>query len=61
MLHDVLEHTDAERADLEARFGREVAGLVVLVSDDPTIEDEERQNDDVRERGRRAGGFGPVV
>jgi (p)ppGpp synthase/HD superfamily hydrolase len=61
VLHDVLEDTDAEPADLEARFGREVADLVALVSDDPTIHDEERRKDDVRERVRRAGGFGPVV
>jgi hypothetical protein len=61
VLHDVLEDTDAERADLEARFGTEVADLVALVSDDPAIEDEERRKDDVRERVRRAGGFASVV
>ena len=61
VLHDVLEDTDAERADLEARFGPQVAGLVALVSDDPSIEDEERRKDDVRERVRRAGGFASVV
>ena len=61
VLHDVLEDTDAERADLEVRFGREVADLVALVSDDPSIEDEERRKDDVRERVRRAGGFASVV
>src|SRR3954447_4509954 len=38
VLHDVLEDTDAERADLEARFGTEVADLVAPVSDDPAIE-----------------------
>jgi (p)ppGpp synthase/HD superfamily hydrolase len=32
-LHDVLEDTDAERSELEARFGPEVAELVALVSD----------------------------
>jgi hypothetical protein len=57
VLHDVLEDTDAERADLESRFGPEVADLVALVSDDPEIDDEERRKDDVRERVRRAGGF----
>jgi (p)ppGpp synthase/HD superfamily hydrolase len=39
VLHDVLEDTDAERSELEARFGPEVAELVAAVSDDPTIED----------------------
>jgi (p)ppGpp synthase/HD superfamily hydrolase len=61
VLHDVLEDTDAERADLEARFGDDVAQLVAQVSDDPSIEDEEARKDDVRERVRRAGGFAPVV
>ena len=49
VLHDVLEDTDAERSDLESRFGREVAELVALVSDDPAIADEERHKDGVRE------------
>jgi len=61
VLHDVLEDTDAERAELEARFGLEVADLVALVSDDVTIEDEERRKDEVRERVRRAGGFASAV
>jgi (p)ppGpp synthase/HD superfamily hydrolase len=61
VLHDVLEDTDAERADLESRFGPEVADLVALVSDDPSIDEEERRKDDVRERVRRAGGFALVV
>lgn len=61
VLHDVLEDTDVERADLEARFGREVAELVALVSDDPAIEDEERRKEDVRERVRRTGGYAPVI
>ena len=61
MLHDVLEDTDAERSELEARFGRDVAELVALVSDDPSIPDEEERKDEVRERVRRAGGYAPVV
>jgi (p)ppGpp synthase/HD superfamily hydrolase len=39
VLHDVLEDTDAERADLEANFGSAVAWLVSAVSDDASIED----------------------
>jgi (p)ppGpp synthase/HD superfamily hydrolase len=61
VLHDVLEDTDAERSDLRARFGPEVAELVALVSDDPTVDDEEQRKDDVRERVRRAGGDALVV
>ncbi|MBN1527860.1 MAG: HD domain-containing protein [Thermoleophilaceae bacterium] len=56
VLHDVLEDTDSERSDLEARFGAEVADLVATVSDDPSIADEEERKADVRERVRRAGG-----
>jgi (p)ppGpp synthase/HD superfamily hydrolase len=40
VLHDVIEDTPAEHADLEERFGPEVAALVVAVSDDPRIEDD---------------------
>jgi (p)ppGpp synthase/HD superfamily hydrolase len=55
------EDTDAMPADLEQRFGPDVAKLVELVSDDPSIADQEERKDDVRERVRRAGGFAPVV
>ena len=61
VLHDVLEDTDAQRSDLDARFGREVGELVDAVSDDLLIEDEEARKDDVRERVRRLGGYAPVV
>jgi (p)ppGpp synthase/HD superfamily hydrolase len=61
VLHDVLEDTGAGEADLESRFGQEVTELVALVSDDPTISDEEQRKDDVRERVRRAGGYAPAV
>jgi (p)ppGpp synthase/HD superfamily hydrolase len=40
VLHDVLEDTDAERLELEDRFGEHVARLVAAVSDDPSIEDD---------------------
>jgi (p)ppGpp synthase/HD superfamily hydrolase len=55
VLHDVLEDTDVDRDELERRFGSEVADLVELVSDDPSISDQEAQKDDVRERVRRGG------
>ena len=61
VLHDVLEDTDAVPAELEQRFGQDVARLVELVSDDPAIADEEKRKEDVRERVRRAGGYAPVV
>ena len=61
VLHDVLEDTDAERSELEARFGPKVAELVDVVSDDLSIPDEENRRDDVRERVRSAGGYAPVV
>lgn len=61
ILHDVLEDTNVERSELQAKFGPQVCRLVSLVSDDPTIPDEERQKDDVRERVRNAGGDAAVV
>lgn len=61
VLHDVLEDTAADREELEARFGSKVAELVAVVSDDPAIEDEEAQKEDVCERVRRAGGYAPAV
>jgi (p)ppGpp synthase/HD superfamily hydrolase len=61
VLHDVLEDTDSERSELEARFGPDVAELVATVSDDPAISDTEAQKDDVRERVRRAGGYAQAV
>ena len=61
LLHDVLEDTEAERPELEERFGPEVAELVATVSDDPSITDPEAQKDDVRERVRRAGGYAQAV
>jgi (p)ppGpp synthase/HD superfamily hydrolase len=61
LLHDVLEHTYTKRFELEERFGAEVSELVALVSDDPSIADEEARKDEVRERVRRAGGYAPVI
>ena len=61
VLHDVLEDTDADRSELEERFGREVADLVAAVSDDPSIEDEEERKEDIRRRVREAGGYAPAV
>ncbi len=61
VLHDVLEDTDVQSAELEQRFGPYVARLVALVSDDPEIADEEERKADVRERVRQAGGDALVI
>jgi len=61
VLHDVLEKTDAERPEVEARFGAEVADLVAAVSDDPSIEDEEERKDRLREKVRGLGGNAAAV
>jgi (p)ppGpp synthase/HD superfamily hydrolase len=55
VLHDVLEDTDADRLELEHEFGQEVSRLVALVSDDPSIADEEQRKQDVRKRVRDDG------
>lgn len=57
VLHDVLEDTDAQRWDLESRFGGQVADLVAAISDNPSIADEEERKTELRERVRRLGGY----
>lgn len=54
-LHDVLEDTDAEREELEARFGASVAGLVASLTDDPSIEDESERRAALRRQVASAG------
>ncbi len=61
VLHDVLEDTDANRAELEDLFGTEVAGLVATLSDDPSIPGEEARKDEVRERVRQTGGYAVAI
>jgi hypothetical protein len=61
LLHDVLEDTDAQRGEIEARFGPQVAELVDTLSDDPSIGDEDRRREDLRERVRVAGGYAPAI
>jgi (p)ppGpp synthase/HD superfamily hydrolase len=55
VLHDVLEDTDAERTELEARFGPDVAELVAAVSDDPAIEDDAERKAALRRQVSEAG------
>jgi (p)ppGpp synthase/HD superfamily hydrolase len=61
VLHDVMEHADVPREELEERFGPEVSELVVVVSDDPTIADDEERKSDLRQRVRRAGGDAAAI
>ena len=37
LLHDTIEDTDTTAAEIAERFGREVAGIVLEVSDDPAL------------------------
>jgi (p)ppGpp synthase/HD superfamily hydrolase len=55
-LHDVLEDTDAEKRELESRFGGEVAGLVGDLTDDPSIDDQGERRAALR---RQVAGAGP--
>lgn len=55
VLHDVLEDTDADAPELEREFGADVSRLVALVSDDPSIADEEQRKHEVQERVRHSG------
>jgi (p)ppGpp synthase/HD superfamily hydrolase len=61
VLHDVLEDTDAERHDLEVRFGPRVAELVEAVTDDPAIEDAGDRRAALRRKVARAGECAAVV
>jgi (p)ppGpp synthase/HD superfamily hydrolase len=61
VLHDVLEDTDAERGDLEQRFGGRVAELVAAVSDDPSIEDGAARKAALRKQVAEAGECAAVV
>jgi len=55
VLHDVLEDTDADAAELESRFGDYVAELVSAVSEDPAIEDRSERKAALRRQVRDAG------
>jgi (p)ppGpp synthase/HD superfamily hydrolase len=61
VLHDVLEDTDAGRAELEARFGGRVAELVEAVTDDPAIEDRAERKAALRRKVAEAGECAAVV
>ena len=61
VLHDVLERTDVDQAELERRFGREVSDLVASVSDDASIADDDERKRDLLERVRKAGADAQAV
>ena len=61
VLHDVLEDTPAEETELRSRFGEEITELIALVSDDPTINDDDARKEDTRERVRNADGHALVI
>ena len=61
VLHDVLEDTDAQRSDLESRFGSRVAELVDAVTDDPTIQDDSERKAALRRQVAEAGECAAVV
>jgi (p)ppGpp synthase/HD superfamily hydrolase len=61
VLHDVVEDTDAELSDLEARFGSRVAQLVQAVTDDPSIEDDAERKAALRRQVAAAGECAAVI
>lgn len=55
LLHDVVEQTDVTIAELRARFGPAVAGLVLAVSEDASIDSYRLRKQLLREQVRHAG------
>jgi (p)ppGpp synthase/HD superfamily hydrolase len=55
LLHDVLEKSEVEPDELEARFGPRVAGLVAALTDDPTIADDAERRAALRLQVAEAG------
>ena len=54
LLHDVLEQTATTSAELKRRFGAHVAGLVVSVSDDSSLDDYVSRKRELRHRVAQA-------
>jgi (p)ppGpp synthase/HD superfamily hydrolase len=61
VLHDVLEDTDADPAELRSRFGDRIADLVVAVSEDPGIDDYYDRKAALREQIVGAGTDAAIV
>jgi enoyl-CoA hydratase len=60
-LHDTIEKTDVTQTELETEFGSEMLELVMVLSQDPDIEDRVERREDHRDRIRRAGWKAQVV
>ena len=55
LLHDTIEKTDANAADLQARFGLRIATIVLAVSEDPRITGYPERKAALRDQVARAG------
>ena len=61
VLHDIIEKTDADAAELRTAFGPAVATLVLAVSEDPRIIDHEERKAALREQVAQAGEEAMIV
>jgi GTP diphosphokinase / guanosine-3',5'-bis(diphosphate) 3'-diphosphatase len=48
ILHDVVEDTNVTAAEIEAAFGKKVAGIVLEVTDDKSLKPSERKREQIR-------------
>jgi (p)ppGpp synthase/HD superfamily hydrolase len=55
VLHDLLEATDATGEEVRARFGERVAGIVLAVTEDPTITGLAERKAALRSQAARSG------
>jgi (p)ppGpp synthase/HD superfamily hydrolase len=60
-LHDVIEDTDTESAEISKRFGPKVAQLVTALTENPAIEDDTERKAALRSQVARAGGDAVAV
>jgi (p)ppGpp synthase/HD superfamily hydrolase len=60
-LHDVIEDTDTESAEISQRFGPKVALLVTALTENPAIEDDAERKTALRSQVARAGGDAAAV
>jgi (p)ppGpp synthase/HD superfamily hydrolase len=60
-LHDVIEDTDTESAEISQRFGPDVAQLVTTLTENPAIENDAERKAALRSQVARAGGDAAAV
>jgi (p)ppGpp synthase/HD superfamily hydrolase len=60
-LHDVIEDTETESAEISQRFGPDVAQLVTTLTENPAIEDDAERKAALRSQVARAGGDAAAV